>query len=104
MAGLAVHVADATGQRTLEVPDDLVSVAPKPPDAELLVTAYDHMHSMGIDLAPFTRLFQLLAARMRGEGGAEDPAPATFADGAAVMAVLDAIRRSSRERRWVAVE
>ena len=102
--GDAVHVADATGQRTLEVPDDLVSVAPKPPDAELLVTAYDHMHSMGIDLAPFTRLFQLLAARMRGEGGAEDPAPATFADGAAVMAVLDAIRRSSRERRWVAVE
>ena len=34
----------------------------------------------------------------------EDPAPATFADGAAVMAVLDAIRRSSRERRWVTVE
>ena len=102
--GDAVHVADASGQRTLEVPDDLVGAAPKPPDADLLVTAYDMMHSMGIDLAPFTRLFQVLAARMRGEGGDEDPAPATFEDGAAVMAVLDAIRRSSREHSWVAVE
>lgn len=102
--GDAVHVADAAGQRTLEVPDELMSVAPKPPASDLLVTAYDQMHSMGIDLAPFTRLFQLLAARMRGEGGGEDPAPATFEDGAAVMTVLDAIRRSSRERCWVAVE
>ena len=104
MEGDDVYVADASGQRTLDVPDDLVSVAPKPRDADLLVTAYDAMHSMGIDIAPFTRLFRLLAARMRGEGGVEDPAPATFADGAAVMAVLDAIRRSSREQRWVEVE
>ncbi|MGE4652925.1 MAG: Gfo/Idh/MocA family oxidoreductase [Myxococcota bacterium] len=102
--GDTVHVADASGQRTLAVPDDLAGDAPKPPDSDLLVTAYDMMHSMGIDIAPFTRLFRVLAARMRGEGGNEDPAPATFDDGAAVMAVLDAIRRSSREHTWVAVE
>ena len=35
---------------------------------------------------------------------ADDPAPATFADGLAVQAVLDAIRTSSAERRWVDVQ
>jgi predicted dehydrogenase len=32
-----------------------------------------------------------------------DPRPATFADGVADMAVLDAIRRSAAERAWVTV-
>jgi predicted dehydrogenase len=33
-----------------------------------------------------------------------DPPHATFADGVAGMAVLDAIRRSAAERAWIAVE
>jgi hypothetical protein len=33
-----------------------------------------------------------------------DPAPATFADGVAGQAVLDAVRRSAAERRWVDIE
>ncbi|MBW2270555.1 MAG: Gfo/Idh/MocA family oxidoreductase [Deltaproteobacteria bacterium] len=99
-----VHVADKAGERQLDLPDDLVLAPPSPPPGELLHTAYDMLHSMGIDLAPFTRIFEVLAARMRGEPGVTDPAPATFADGLAVQKVLDAVRLSAAERRWVAIE
>ena len=53
---------------------------------------------------PSPRLFEVLRARMQGKGGDEDPAPGTFRDGAAVMAVLEAIRRSSQEHSWVAID
>ncbi len=102
--GEKVQVADASGAREIECPDDLRLPAPIPPDASLLHTAYDMLHAGGIDLAPYTRLFEAFAARIRGEGGDEDPAPATFADGLAGQRVLDAIRRSSRERTWVSIE
>ena len=98
-----VVIADRDGTRTLEVPDDLALPAPVPPPGELLHTTYDMLHSMGIDLAPYTRLFETMAARIRGGGGDEDPAPATFADGLAGQAVLDAIRRSNAERTWVSL-
>lgn len=101
--GDSVVVHDASGQHTLEVPAELANPAPNPPDQDILVTAYDMFHSMGIDIGPFSKLFTLLRARMEGKGGDADPAPATFADGAAVMAILDAIRRSSKEHVWVSV-
>ena len=101
--GDRVQVADAGGARELDCPDELRLPAPVPPDASLLHTAYDMLHSGGIDLAPYTRLFETFAARIRGTGGDEDPAPATFADGLAGQLVLDAIRRSSRERTWVSI-
>ena len=41
---------------------------------------------------------------MRGEPGVTDPEPATFADGLAVQKVLDAVRLSSAEQRWVAID
>ena len=52
-------------------------------------------HSMGIDLVPFTRLYGVLRDRVLGQPVAEDPVAATFADGVACQAVLDAIRASS---------
>jgi predicted dehydrogenase len=99
-----VVVEDANGRRILEVPADLVNPAPDPIESDIIVTAYDMFHSMGIDIGPFTRLFEVLKARIEGKGGNEDPAPGTFRDGAAVMAVLDAIRRSSREHIWVPIK
>jgi predicted dehydrogenase len=69
-------------------------VPPDPPPPELLHTAYDMWHSMGTDLEPYTRLFADLGARVRGEEPTGPPA-ATFADGVANQAVLDAIRASS---------
>jgi predicted dehydrogenase len=38
-----------------------------------------------------------------GRTVATDPAPATFADGVALMRVLDAVRRSAADGGWVPV-
>jgi predicted dehydrogenase len=61
------------------------------------------LHSMGIDLGPYTRLYENFAAQIEGRPVAADPRAATFADGVAVQAVLDAIRRSSREKTWIEI-
>ncbi len=99
-----MRVADANGERTLDTPADLALPAPEPPPGELLSTAYDMLHSMGTDLGPYTRLYEAFRDRILGRALSADPRPPTFADGVAVQAVLDAIRRSSREQRWVGIE
>ncbi len=54
---------------------------------------------------PFTVMAHNLALALRG-GGLASPVPdvATFRDGAAVQAILDAVRRSHAEDRWVDVQ
>jgi predicted dehydrogenase len=99
--GEDVWIGNASGARKLAVPDDLKHPAPVPPDPSLLVTAYDHLHSLGIDLGPFTKLFEGLRIRLEGGTPPADPIPATFADGLAVQRVLDAVRVAAREQRWV---
>lgn len=101
--GEDVWIGTAAGARKLPVPDDLKHPAPIPPDPALLVTAYDRLHSMGIDLGPFTRLFSVLRVQMEGGKPPADPVAATFADGLAVQRVLDAVRRSAAERSWARV-
>jgi len=101
--GDEVKVADAEGERTLEVPADLQHEAPSPPPAELLSTAYDMLHSGGIDLGPYTRLYETFRDRILGREVSGDPRAGTFADGVAIQAVLDAIRRSSKEKAWIEV-
>ena len=68
---------------------------PLPPPSDLIVTAYDQLHSFGIDYGPYMRLYEHFAARIVGGKAPAGPAPATFADGVANMAVLDAIRASA---------
>lgn len=104
LQGEDVCVGDASGTRTLEVPDDLRTLPADPPPSELMVTTYDHLHASGFDLGPYTKLLEYMRGRIRGLQVPADPAPATFADGLAAQAVLDAIRRSSAEQRWVEVE
>ncbi len=104
IVGDKVMVTDRNGPRTLEVPKDLVNPAPEGPPAELMVTPYDHLHAAGFDLAPYTRLFAAMGERIRGNALPADPAPATFADGLAGQKVLDAVRRSAAERRWVEID
>ena len=58
---------------------------------------------MGMDLAPYTRLYEAFARRIEGREIPADPVPPTFVDGVAVQAVLDAIRRSSKEQRWIEI-
>jgi predicted dehydrogenase len=102
--GDRIKVADSTGIRTLETPEDLLNAAPEPPPAEFMVTMYDHLHAAGFDLSPYTKLFKTMAALIQDRDAPADPAPATFADGVAGQAVLDAVRRSSAEKRWVDIE
>jgi predicted dehydrogenase len=99
--GDRVRVADADGTRDVPNPDDLAVVSADPPPSDLLVSAYDLLHSTGIDLGPYTRLAERFRACIEGATGPFDPAPATFADGVATMEVLDAIRQSAREGRSV---
>jgi predicted dehydrogenase len=104
LQGDAVWTGDERGNTLVAVPDDLVNAPPDPPPADLMVTAYDRMHASGIDLAPYTRLYQVLDARLSGEPFPEDPSPATFADGVASMVVMDAIRASARNHTWVDID
>ena len=62
------------------------------------------MISHGMDFGPYTRLAEVLRDRMAGGRGPGAHRPATFVDGVAKMAVLDAVRRSAREGRTVEVE
>jgi predicted dehydrogenase len=104
LQGDDVWLDDGTGPRQVPVPDDLASAAPDPPPAELLHTAYDMWHSMGIDLDPYTKLYATVRERAAGRPVPADPAGATFADGVAAQAVMDAVHRSAAERAWVDVD
>ena len=95
LQGEEVWVDTGAGPEVVPAPADLPVVAPDPPPAELLHTAYDMWHSMGIDLEPYTRLYGVLRDRALGRAVPDDPVAATFADGVAGQAVLDAIRASS---------
>jgi len=102
--GETVTVADASGIAKLECPADLENPAPEPPPAEFMKTTYDHLHAAGFDLAPYTKLCALMRDRILGKATPNDPAPASFADGLAGQKVLDAVRLSHAEKRWVEID
>jgi predicted dehydrogenase len=95
--GDRVRVTDADGTREIPCPPELAVPPPDPPPADLMVTAYDLLHSMGIDFGPYTRLVETFRDLILGKEIPDDPAPPTFRDGLATMQVLDAIRRSATE-------
>jgi predicted dehydrogenase len=99
--GDTVKLADSEGTRIVDIPADLTTSPAEPPSADLLVTAYDWLHSTGIDMGPYTRLFETFGRLIEGKPIDGRPAPATFADGVAAMRVMDAIRRSAAERTSV---
>ena len=57
MQGEEIWVDTGAGPEMVPLPDDLPLVAPDPPPAELLHTAYDMWHSTGADLVVYTRLY-----------------------------------------------
>jgi predicted dehydrogenase len=101
--GDSVGLADASGTREVPVPDDLQVGHPDPPPPDLLTTAYDLLHATGIDFGPYTRVAATFRDLILGQPIPPDPRPATFADGVATMAVLDAIRQSAAQGAWVCV-
>jgi predicted dehydrogenase len=104
LQGEELWIDGGTGAQRMPDPPDLPVVPPDPPPAELLHTTYDMWHSMGLDLAPYTRLCERLRSGALGEPSPDDPPAATFADGVAGQVVLDAIRASSSASgAWVDV-
>ena len=102
--GPDVKVADANGVRTLPVPDDLVLPRYEPPQRAANGTAYDRMVSSGTEIGPATRMYETLRDLIAGSPLPLGPRPATFADGVANMAVIDAIRESAaNDSSWVPI-
>jgi len=99
--GDRVQIADRAGTRDIACPPELAVPPADPPPGDLLHSAYDLLHSTGIDVGPYTRLAEQFRARIEGGAGSVDPAPATFVDGVATMEVMDAIRRSARAGRSI---
>jgi predicted dehydrogenase len=101
--GDTVTLSTAAGTEVVQPPEDLLVGPPQAPPADLMVTAYDLLHSTGIDRGPYTRLAGVFRDRILGRPVADNPRPATFADGVANMEVLDAMRRSAADGTWVAL-
>ena len=102
--GSTVKVADATGVRTLPVPEDLQLDSPPPLPEGAVTTTYEKMITFGVEYGPYVRLAAAFRDRILGQP-VPGPQPATFVDGVAQMAVLDAITSSDAAGgRWTAVE
>jgi predicted dehydrogenase len=93
--GDRVQLTDDTGTRELPIPPEIAVAPPDPPAADLMHTTYDWLHSTGMDMGPYTRLFETFKALIEDRPVANEPRPATFADGVKSMEVLDAIRASA---------
>jgi len=99
----AVYVADTDGSRRLAVPDELRTAPAAAPPPATLETTYEQMIGHGLDLGAYTRLAEHFHARITGSDAPPGPAPATFADGVAGTAVLEAMCRSAADHRTEAV-
>ena len=102
--GPTVKVADAKGVRTLPVAEDLPMDAPPPLPEGAVTTTYEKMITFGVEYGPYVRLAAAFRDRIHGRPPT-GPQPATFVDGVAQMAVLEAITSSAAAGgRWTAVE
>ena len=100
LQGDDVWIDTGGGPTHMPAPADLPAEAPDPPPGELLHTTYDYWHSMGMDLAPYRRVYEVLRERVLGRPIAADPVAATFGDGVATQVVVDAIHRASAKGTW----
>ncbi len=100
-----VQLADASGSRRVDVPDDLRTPSASEPLPEgLLMSSYERMTGHGLDFGAYARLAEHFMARIRGGAPPPGPQPATFADGVADMVALDAMRRSAADRSTVVLD
>jgi predicted dehydrogenase len=101
--GATVKVARSDGVVTMPLPEGTgTERAPALPEGAVRTT-YERMITFGVEFGPYTRLTAAFRNLIAGKEPA-GPAPATFVDGVAQMAVLEAIMESAREDgRWTAV-
>ncbi len=102
--GATVTVADHSGSRVLPVPDALAPMTAPPLPDGAATTTYERMTTFGVEYGPFVRLATVFRERILGNDP-PGPRPATFRDGVAQMAVLDAVRASAADGGvWVNVD
>ena len=101
--GATVKVAWPGGITTLPVPEGTGTArAPALPEGAV-TTAYEQMTTFGVEYGPYVCLAAAFRTLIDG-GVAEGPRPATFVDGVAQMAVLEAITASAADDgRWTHV-
>jgi len=103
--GAVVKAAGPRGVRTVEPPEGARAGQAPPLPEGAVRTTYERMITFGVEYAPYVELATAFAARIGGDDIPPGPQPATFADGVAQMAVLDAIMESAARRgQWVVVE
>ena len=102
--GSTVKVAGPNGVRTRPLPEGTgAEPAPALPEGAVRTT-YERMITFGVEYGPYTRLTAAFRDLIAGKAP-EGPAPATFVDGVAQMAVLEAIMESAHnDGRWMAVD
>ena len=101
--GATVKVAVGGGVTTLPIPDGTRTERPPALPEGAVTTAYEQMITFGVEYAPYTRLAAAFGALIAGRV-VEGPQPATFADGVAQVAVLEAIMASAAaDGRWTNV-
>ncbi len=101
--GSTVKVAGPNGVVTQPVPDGTeVERAPALPEGAVRTT-YERMTTFGVEYGPYVRLAGAFRDLIEGRELA-GPRPATFADGVAQLAVLEAIMQSAdNDGRWSTV-
>lgn len=100
-----VWVSDKDGARRIAMPDDLLNPPPTPfPFTALIQTEQDRWHTMGVDVAPYARLFTEMRQRIAGTTIQSREVAASFVDAVRGQAVLDAARKSAAYGKWMDVD
>jgi predicted dehydrogenase len=102
--GATVKVAGPEGVRTEPIPEGMAAEAAPPLPEGAVRTSYERMITFGVEYGPYTHLTAAFRDLIAGKDF-EGPRPATFVDGVAQMAVLEAIMESAaNDGRWTTVE
>ena len=101
--GATVKVAGPGGVATMPIPDGVGTVSAPPLPEGAVTTTYEQMITFGVEYGPYTRLAAAFRDLIEGRD-IFGPQPATFADGVAQVAVLEAITASAAGGgRWTPV-
>lgn len=95
--GDAVMIADAKGERALDLPEDLQLTLKPEPSGDARMQSVEWQFLSSIELEPYAALCAAMRAAIEGKPSPGPVSPATFADGVACMKVIDAIRHSAAE-------
>jgi predicted dehydrogenase len=98
-----VWIDRGSGPREIPFPDDLVSPPPVPPLPEFITTTYDNFHATGNEAITSARMYRAVREIVLGEERTSPEHVATFADGVAIQAIIEAIETASTEHRTVAL-